>query len=128
MMDDACFACGKANDNGLKLNISEKDDGVWATIEPPAWSQGYHRLVHGGIIATILDEMAVWAAFKKGYRSVTAQLNMRIKEPMHLEQTYTARAQVRHVKHRLVEAESQITDAQDLMIARAQVKLILIEP
>jgi hypothetical protein len=64
MMDDACFACGKANDNGLKLNISEKDDGVWATIEPPAWSQGYHRLVHGGIIATILDEMAVWAAVR----------------------------------------------------------------
>ncbi len=126
MMDDACFACGKENENGLKLNINEKDDGVWTTIDPPAWCQGYHGFVHGGIIATILDEMAVWAAFKKGYRPVTAQLSMRIREPMHLDKTYTARAQVQRVKHRLVEAESRIADANNRTIACAQVKLLLL--
>ena len=124
-MDDACFACGKKNENGLKLDINENGDGVWATIDPPAWCQGYHGLVHGGIIATILDEMAVWAAFKKGYRPVTAQLNMRIRGSMHLDKTYTARAQVRRVKHRLVQAESRIADAQNRTIASAHVKLLL---
>ena len=123
-MDDSCFACGQKNENGLKLRIIEKDDGVWATIDPPTWSQGYSRIVHGGVIATILDEMAVWAAFKKGYRTVTAELNMRIKESMHVDQVYSARAQIHRVKHRLVEADSEIVNCHDAQVAFARVRLL----
>ena len=123
-MDDSCFACGKKNENGLRLEIFEKDDGVWTTIDPPTWSQGYSRIVHGGLIATVLDEMAVWAAFKKGYRTVTAELNMRIKEPMHVDQVYTAKARIHKVKHRLVEADSEIISSQDVQVAFARVRLL----
>ncbi len=124
LMDDSCFACGKKNENGLKLKIIEKDDGVWAAIDPPVWSQGYSGIVHGGVVATILDEMAVWAAFKKGYRTVTAELNMRIKEAMRVDQGYTARSRVHLVKHRLVEADSEIMDRNDTQVAFARVKLL----
>jgi uncharacterized protein (TIGR00369 family) len=126
-MDDSCFACGQKNENGLKLEIIEKEGGVWAMINPPAWSQGYSRIVHGGVIATILDEMAVWAAFKKGYRTVTAELNMRIRRSMHVDQAYTARARIHKSKHRLVEAESEIMDSQDSQVATARVKLLRVE-
>ncbi len=125
LMDDSCFACGRNNENGLKLNIIEKDDGVWSEIDTPAWVQGYHKVVHGGIIATILDEMAVWAAFRKGYRTVTAELNMRIRNAMYVDQVYTARSRVNKVKHRLVEADSEILDEQNLLVAFAHVKLLV---
>ena len=124
LMDDSCFACGKKNANGLKLDIIERDDGVWATIAPPAWCQGYNRLVHGGLIATILDEMAVWAAFKKGYRTMTAELCMRIKEAMPVDQQYTARSRIQRVKHRLVEADSEIRNRNGAQVAFAHVKLL----
>lgn len=124
LMDNACFACGPANDNGLKLSISGDAEGVQATINPPTWTQGYHKTVHGGIIATILDELAVWAAFKKGHRSVTGELVMRIKNAMQVDQTYTANAKVVNIKHRLIEAESHILDQNQCLIASASVKLL----
>jgi len=127
LMDEHCFACGMSNPNGLKLRITESGDGVRARIEPPKWSQGYSRVVHGGIIATILDELAVWAAFKKGYRSVTAEFNMRIRQSMSIDQTYTALARVCNTKHRLIEAESRIIDDKNVPVAFAHVKLLEIE-
>jgi len=126
LMDDACFACGSANENGLKLSISGDAEGVRATIDPPIWSQGYHMTVHGGIIATILDELAVWAAFKRGHRSVTGELVMRIRNAMQVDQTYTADAKVINIKHRLIEAESRILDQNQCLIASASVKLLRI--
>jgi len=127
LMDDSCFACGKKNNNGLKLDIIERDDGVWATIVPPTWSQGYPRLVHGGLIATILDEMAVWAAFKQGHRTMTAELFVRIKKAMPVDQQYTAWSRIHKVKHRLVEANSEIRNRNGAQVASAHVKLLKVE-
>ncbi|UCD19285.1 MAG: PaaI family thioesterase [candidate division WOR-3 bacterium] len=127
LMDEYCFACGARNENGLKLKIIEADDGVRARIVPPAWSQGYANVVHGGIIATILDELAVWAAFKQGYRSVTAEFTMRIKGSMNTKEIYTALARVCNIKHRLIEAESEICDDKNACVAIAHVKLLQIE-
>ncbi|MBE0432960.1 PaaI family thioesterase [candidate division WOR-3 bacterium] len=125
-MSDACFACGTGNKNGLHLDIVEHDSGVQATIDPPPWSAGYRDVVHGGIVATILDELAVWAAFKAGHRSVTAELAMRMKDPMKIGQTYTADARVVNIKHRLIAAESRILDRHRALIASATVKLLKI--
>lgn len=126
-MDESCFACGPQNKNGLQLEILESQTGVMATIDPPQWVQGYKDTVHGGIIATILDELAVWAAFKAGFKSVTARLSMRIKNAMRTGQTYVADARVVSTKHRLIEAESRILDADENLIAAATVKLLRVE-
>ncbi len=127
LMDDYCFACGSKNPGGLQLRISESSDGVEAVINPPAWSQGYVKTVHGGIISTILDEMAVWAAFKKGYRCVTAELNVRMRKPMKVDEEYTARGRIVKTKHNLVQAESEIINNHNKLIASARVKLLKME-
>ena len=123
-MDNSCFACCVDNDNGLKLKITECSEGVCTTFVAPSWTQGYKDTVHGGIIATILDEMAAWAAFKKGHKSVTGELLVRIKNPMKTGSEYTAKAKVVQVKHRLIRAESSIVDQNEELIALASVKLI----
>jgi uncharacterized protein (TIGR00369 family) len=127
LMDESCFACGDKNENGLRLKISECDKGVCATVKLPCWSGGYQNVVHGGIIATILDEMAVWAAFKRGHKSVTGELNMRIKRPMTVGETYQAEAMVVNVKHQLIEAKSTIVDENCQPVASATVKLLQVK-
>lgn len=124
LMDERCFACGTRNANGLKLRITGDAQGVEARIDLPEWCQGYTQVVHGGIIATILDEMAVWAAHKAGYRSVTGELSMRMRKPMAVGQVYLAQARVVDVKHRRIEAESRILDHENEPVASARVKLI----
>ena len=124
LMDNFCFACGAKNTNGLRLQIIESGDGVKALIKMPSWAQGYHKIVHGGIVATILDELAVWAAFKKGYKAVTVGLNVRIKNAMNIDDDYVAQARVIDVKHGLVKALSEIKTTDHRLIAHAEVKLM----
>jgi uncharacterized protein (TIGR00369 family) len=127
LMDECCFACGPNNDHGLQLNITETTEGVEAVIKPPVWTQGYTKMIHGGIIATILDEMAVWAAYKKGYKSVTAELNIRIKKALSIDEEYRAVGKVTTVKHKLIQAQSEIMDISQQTMAFADVKLIRID-
>ncbi len=126
-MDDKCFACGRENDIGLRLKITETDKGVIAPIKLNALFQGYHKVIHGGIVSTILDEMAVWAAYKKGYKAVTAELNMRMRKPMLAENEYVAAGRVVTTKHKMVLAQAEIKDLNNEIIACADVKLIKID-
>jgi len=125
-MDNMCFACGADNTQGLRLKIIETDNGVTAIIKLQPQFQGYTKIVHGGVVAAILDEMAVWAAFKKGHKSATAELNVRIKKPMIVNDEYNALGRVIKVKHKLVQAEAEIKDKNNESVAKASVKLIKI--
>ncbi len=54
-----CFVCGRENPYGLKLNFYEPSPGeVVVDITIPENYQGYPGVVHGGIVAAMLDEVA----------------------------------------------------------------------
>jgi acyl-coenzyme A thioesterase PaaI-like protein len=54
-----CFICGLENPVGLKLKIYEVEPGVIETSYiAPEHFQGYPGVLHGGIVATILDEIS----------------------------------------------------------------------
>jgi acyl-coenzyme A thioesterase PaaI-like protein len=54
-----CFVCGIENPIGLKLNIYELEEGVVETVFTPSEQfQGYPGVLHGGIVASILDEIS----------------------------------------------------------------------
>ena len=54
-----CFICGLENPVGLKLRIYETEPGVVETAyTAPEYFQGYPGVLHGGIIATIIDEVS----------------------------------------------------------------------
>jgi acyl-coenzyme A thioesterase PaaI-like protein len=53
-----CFICGIENPIGLKLKIFESDEGfIETTYTAPEHFQGYPGVLHGGIVASILDEI-----------------------------------------------------------------------
>lgn len=54
-----CFVCGLANPLGLKLRFYQETPGkVFANVIIPDEYQSFPGVVHGGIIAAILDEAA----------------------------------------------------------------------
>lgn len=54
-----CFICGLENPVGLKLRIYQVEPGVIeTTYTAPEHFQGYPGVLHGGIVASILDEIA----------------------------------------------------------------------
>lgn len=125
-MDDSCFACGRENDHGLHLRIAYADGGAQVEFVPPAWTQGYEKVVHGGIIATLLDEVAVWAARASGHTAVTAEMTLRIRSSMKVAERYLVHARVTEVKRTLIRVAAEAVDARGSLIANASLKLLKI--
>lgn len=53
-----CFLCGRQNDIGLKMNWFNDYEArqVWSELIVPEGFNGYPGVVHGGIVAALLDE------------------------------------------------------------------------
>jgi acyl-coenzyme A thioesterase PaaI-like protein len=58
----SCFVCGEANPLGLKLRFHTDGARVHGRFTPGPAHIGFHGVVHGGLIGTVLDEVMVWAA------------------------------------------------------------------
>jgi len=127
LMDRRCFVCGADNPRGLCLDIVETEDGVTTVFDPPVWTQGYQGIVHGGIIAALLDEMAVWAAHKKGCKAATAEISVRYKKSMRVGEKYRLCGRVTTLKKNLAIADAEAWDPRGELVAHAIVKLIRIE-
>ena len=53
-----CFVCGVENEHGLHLEFYETEPGkVEVDYTVPEHFQGYDGIVHGGIVATLVDEV-----------------------------------------------------------------------
>jgi uncharacterized protein (TIGR00369 family) len=80
--DDMCFVCGKLNMEGLQLEFElVGEHRVRTEFTPPKRLQGWKDIVHGGIIATVLDEVMVNAAYLRGVVAVSAKLEIRLRHP-----------------------------------------------
>lgn len=80
-----CFGCSPVNKAGLKLTFEEDDNKLYATWHPEAVFQGYINVLHGGIIATLLDEAGAWCIYvKAGTAGVTSSMTVKYLKPVHI--------------------------------------------
>lgn len=82
--DNSCFACGGANARGMRLAFEQDDEArrIRGVFRLPGEYQGGAGFVHGGIIATLLDEvMAKVSRFAKDH-AVTAKLTVEYLRPV----------------------------------------------
>jgi uncharacterized protein (TIGR00369 family) len=80
-----CFGCGPANPAGLKLTFEEDDEKLYAEWQPLVHFQGYVNVLHGGIIATLLDEVGAWCInVKAGTSGVTSSMMVKYLKPVYI--------------------------------------------
>ena len=76
-----CLACGDNHSLGLRFKKSEC--GVTASVQAsPEW-QGYEGIMHGGMIATLLDAAMTHCLFHHQIEAMTAALHVRYLAPVH---------------------------------------------
>lgn len=82
--DDGCFACGRDNPIGLHLDDFRLEDGnVNARFFPRSDYRGAETTLHGGVAATALDEILVWAGIlQERVLTVTATMELRYRRPI----------------------------------------------
>jgi acyl-coenzyme A thioesterase PaaI-like protein len=79
----SCFVCGDRNPLGLHLRFESDGEIVQASFIPKPEHIGFHQTVHGGLIATVLDEVMVWAAAVITRQfSFCAEFNIRYLKPL----------------------------------------------
>jgi acyl-coenzyme A thioesterase PaaI-like protein len=88
--DDAyCFCCGPENPIGLKLSFEETPEGRMRTLWTPRKEhQGFKDLVHGGLVATVLDEVMVRLLYLRGIHAVTAGMETKLIRPVRWGSAY----------------------------------------
>ena len=80
--DQMCFVCGKRNGDGLQLDFElVGEGGIRTEFTALKRYQGWKDIVHGGIIATILDEVMVNAAYLRKIVAVSAKLEIKLRKP-----------------------------------------------
>jgi len=75
-----CLLCGDLNPGSFGLRFTpDEGGGVRAVFRGNDGLQGYPGILHGGIIASLLDSAMTHCLFQRGVQAVTADLNVRYK-------------------------------------------------
>lgn len=97
-----CYGCSPHNAHGLKLEFWEDGDDVLTHWEPVLSLMGWHNVLHGGIQATLMDEVAAWIVYVKcGTAGVTAEMQVRYKKTVWMNRgTITVRGRIKEQNRR----------------------------
>ncbi len=80
-----CFGCSPENEHGLQMQFYEEDEFLYSDWEPRGFLQGYHNVLHGGIQATLIDEIGSWLVMiKLKSAGVTSELLVRYLKPVRI--------------------------------------------
>ncbi len=78
-----CLLCGDLNPQGLGLRFEpDGTGGVTAVFTGKPHLQGYDGILHGGVIASLLDAAMTHCLFDKGLRPMTGDLRVRFIKPV----------------------------------------------
>ena len=125
-----CFGCGGANARGMQLTFEQDDNArrVRGMFRLGAEYQGGAGFVHGGIVATLLDEaMAKVNRFAKDY-AVTAQLTVEYIKPVPVDEEVIVDGWEVERNGRSLLRESEIRDASGVVLARGKGRFVTIDP
>jgi len=91
----SCFVCGSRNPVGLNLRFETDGKLVRCKFTPRPEHNGFLNVTHGGILATILDEVMVWAcAICTGKFSYSAEMSVRYLAPARTNEEMHASAEL----------------------------------
>lgn len=126
--DRFCFVCGDKNPDGLQLDwtLSEDEDVLRTTFTPGKQWQGWKDVVHGGIVATILDEIMVNHGVMTGTPMVSVELNVRYRNPGEINVPLEFEGSSNQLKGKLYEGRAECVQ-NDRTIAEAESKLMKVE-
>ncbi|HEX5221501.1 MAG TPA: PaaI family thioesterase [Verrucomicrobiae bacterium] len=125
----SCFVCGDANPLGLKLRFETDGRVVRTVFRPCAEHVGFKGVVHGGITATVLDEVMVWACAVATRRfAYCAELNVRYLQPLSPEVEMIVTGElVENRKGRIFEAKAAIQNGAAVSCVEARGKYLPIK-
>lgn len=116
--------CGDHNPLSLRLDFRpDAEGGVRADLRGGARMQGYDGILHGGVVAALLDAAMTHCLFHHGVAGLTAELRVRYLKPVPCDATLEARAWLDRARPPLYRLGAELTrDGQ--VLARAEASFL----
>jgi len=92
-VDNYCFVCGQNNPKGLKIKVryDEVELAAETELSLPKEFQGWSEVIHGGILATLLDEMMAHAVWHFAGAGLTLGMEIKFYQPLKPEEVVRVR-------------------------------------
>lgn len=111
-----CFGCSPHNTSGLQLEFWEDGDEVFAIWDPVPKLMSWQNVLHGGIQATLMDEVSGWLVYVKcATAGVTYELNAKYRKPILISNGPVT------VKSKLVERNRKFASIHSVLISNNEI-------
>lgn len=122
----SCFVCGVANPPGLNLGCTTDGQTVTARCCFRPEHVGFAQTVHGGLIATVLDEVMTWVCgVRTGRFAFSAELSVRFLRPVRPGEELLAVGElVGNRRNKLFETKAELRDQGQAVRASATGKYL----
>ena len=125
-----CFGCSPINPSGLQMKFYTRDSTVFSRLTVPDHLCGWDRLVHGGVISTILDEVMSWTGiYILKQITMTKSMTVEFIKPVYINTELKAEGQVveKTGKHEAL-LEGRLYNQEDTLCARSRATFVIFSP
>ncbi len=120
-----CFACGKNNPIGLRLEMHDEGGVRTAYFTPKKEHESYGGRMHGGLASTLLDEIMGDYVFRTvGTPAYTARLDVRFRSAVRIGETVKVEGRITKRRGRLFLTEGRIIHEDGTVAAEASAKMM----
>jgi uncharacterized protein (TIGR00369 family) len=128
--ENVCFGCGGANDRGMLLTFEQDDAAqrIRGNFRLGAEYQGGPGFIHGGIIATLLDEVMGKVCRFREVRAVTAELSIEYLRPVPVDADLVIEGYEVEIKGRNLFLAGDIRDVSGRVLARGKGRFVIVSP
>jgi len=115
-----CFGCSPRNVHGLLMSFWPLDGGCFSKYRIPDYFCGFDGVAYGGIVASVLDEVAAWAIITTMFNMVlTRKMEINFLKPVPTNVDLFPISLVTHVNAKNVTTYSSIMNSEGLRLAEA---------
>ncbi len=122
--DRYCFACGMDNPHGLRIEWRIEGTSTTAEFTPDRKYQGWKGILHGGIIATLLDEAMTRLICVLSQGALTAEMTVRYVTTAPIGEILFIRGDIVSESRKIVEIKASLHDSSGKLIAHSTGKAI----
>ena len=116
------------NPIGLRMEVSFHDNQAYSRLSLKREFQGWSDIVHGGVMATILDEIMAHAVLHYVGQAVTTSLQVTYRVPLKVGEEFEAIGYVAEQKSRVTVAKAEIrTPGSKKILATGESKFVLLK-
>ena len=119
-----CIGCSPHNPIGIKLEFWDDGENIISKWQPRPEFMAWIDVLHGGIQATLLDEIAAWVVYTKCETAgVTTELQVKYKKPLYTNRgEITITGTLKEKTKRMAVILARLFDAESQLCAEAEIK------